>query len=319
MNIVIVGPGAMGSLFSGLFLRPAVIKKLAGKVWLLDKNKERAHFLSRQGITVEGIAGTWHVPVCATTDINTIDKADIIILCVKSFSTKDAMLSIKPLIREHTKIMTLQNGIGNIEAIQEIAGEDRIIAGTTSLAATLINTGKVRFCGKGETIFGCLNGKIPVEMREIREIFNRSNLTTHMTRDLKGLIWSKLIINAAINPLTALTRLPNGKLLAFEGTRAILRDAATEATRVAKRKRIKLIYDDPLAKVESVCENTADNVSSMLQDITRSKRTEIDYLNGVIVRMGKELGIDVPVNAMLVDLIKTIENSYADTVRANTK
>lgn len=131
-----------------------------------------------------------------------------------------------------------------------------------------------------------------------------------MSRDIKSLAWSKLIINVGINALTAITRLPNGKLIEFEGTKRILRDAVTEATRIAKRKRIKLIYDDPLAKVEAVCESTAANISSMLQDVLRKKHTEIDFINGVIVRLGQELGIAVPINKLLVDLVKTIESSY---------
>ena len=131
-----------------------------------------------------------------------------------------------------------------------------------------------------------------------------------ISKDIKALLWSKLIINAGINALTALTRLNNGKLTEFEGTRRIMREAVTEAIRIAKRKRIKLIYDDPLAKVEAVCEATAGNVSSMLQDVLRKKRTEIDFINGVIVRQAQELGIPVSVNAMLLDLVKTIETSY---------
>ena len=99
-------------------------------------------------------------------------------------------------------------------------------------------------------------------------------------------------------------------MVEFEGTRKILREAVTEAVRISKRKRIKLIYDDPLAKVEAVCEATSENMSSMLQDVLRKKRTEIDFINGVIVRQGQELGIPVPANLMLVDLVKTIETSY---------
>ena len=131
-----------------------------------------------------------------------------------------------------------------------------------------------------------------------------------MSRDIKSLLWSKLIINVGINALSAITRLPNGKLIQFEGTKRILRDAVTEATRIVKRKRIKLIFDDPLAKVEAVCESTSSNLSSMLQDVLRKKRTEVDFINGVIVRLGQELGIDVRTNKFLLDLVNTIEQTY---------
>lgn len=304
MKIVIVGPGAMGCLFA------AFLAKSKEEIWLLDKNKEKAAKINQQGIIVEGISGNGLAKVKCTADVKEIDKADLIIVCVKSFNTKEAMLQAKPLVGPNTKVLTLQNGIGNIEIIAETIGEDKVIGGTTNEGATLMDIGHSRHAGKGETVIGMPDGKTPVEMRSIREIFNKVGFETKMSRDIKGLLWSKLIINVGINALTAITRLNNGKLPEFEGTRKIMREAVTEAVKVAKRKRIKLIYDDPLAKVEAVCEATASNVSSMLQDVLRKKRTEIDFINGVIVRLGQELGIPTPVNALLVDLVKTIEASY---------
>ncbi len=310
MKIVIVGPGAMGCLFA------AFLSKSKEEIWLLDKNKDNAAKLNEIGISLEGVSGNWQARPKITANVQDIGKSDLILICVKSFNTKQAIEQIKPLLQENTKIMTLQNGLGNIEIIAELVGEDKVIGGITNEGATLIDIGKVRHAGHGETIIGTLDGKAPVEMRSIREIFNKVGLLTKMSRDIKGLVWSKLIINVGINALTAITRLPNGKLTEFEGTKRILRDAVTEATRIAKRKRIKLIYDDPLAKVEAVCEGTSANISSMLQDVLRNKRTEIDFINGVIVRLGQELGIAVPTNKLLVDLIKTIESSYK--LRLNT-
>lgn len=304
MKIVIVGPGAMGSLFA------AFLSKAKAEVWLLDKNEERAEKIMAQGISVEGISGNWQAKVNAAADVKAISGADLIIICVKSYDTKEALLRAKPLIGENTQVLTLQNGIGNIEIIGEVIGPERVIGGISNMGATLLDTGRVRHAGSGDTVIGRIDGKIPVEMREIREVFNKAGLDTRISRDIKGLLWSKLIINAGINALTAITRLNNGRLVEFDGTRKILREAVTEAVKVAKRKRIKLIYDDPLAKVEAVCEATAANVASMLQDVLKKRRTEIDYINGVVVRQGQELGIPTPVNSMLVELVRTIEASY---------
>lgn len=304
MKIVIVGPGAMGSLFA------AFLSKSKEEVWLLDKNKERADKIKDKGIILEGISGNWQAKVNVTAQVQDIGCADLIIICVKSYDTKGASLSIKPLIGQHSLVLTLQNGLGNIEIIGEAIGQERVIGGVTNQGATLLDIGQIRHAGRGETVIGRIDGKIPVEMRSIREIFNKVGLETRISRDIKGLLWSKLIINVGINALTAITRLNNGRLVEFDGTRKILREAVTEATRIAKRKRIKLIYDDPLAKVEAVCEATATNISSMLQDVLRKKRTEIDFINGVIVRQGQELGIPTPVNSLLLDLVKTIETSY---------
>ncbi|MFH0791154.1 MAG: 2-dehydropantoate 2-reductase [Candidatus Omnitrophota bacterium] len=304
MRIVIAGPGAMGCLFA------AFLSKTKEPVWLLDKNRERAVKINQQGIIIEGVSGNWQSKVKVTANPDEIGKCDLIIICVKSYHTKEAIVQLKPLITEDTRILTLQNGIGNIEILAEAAGTDKVIGGVTNQGATLIDRGKIRHAGIGETVIGRTDGRISVEMRSVREIFNKAGIETKISRDIKGLLWSKLIINTGINALTAITHLNNGKLIEFEGTRKILREAVTEAIRIAKRKRIKLIYDDPLAKVEAVCEATAGNVSSMLQDVLKKKCTEIDFINGVIVRQGQELGIPVPVNSMLVGLVKTIEASY---------
>ena len=304
MKIVIVGPGAMGCLFA------AFLSKTKEEVWLLDKNKARADRLDKDGISVEGVSGKWSAKVKSTANPKELGIADLVIIAVKSYDTKSAITNALPIIGEKTGVLTLQNGIGNVEILNEVVGPDNVIGGVTNLGATLIDDTHIRHAGNGETIIGKTDGSTPVILREIRELFNKVKLETKISRDIKGILWSKLVINVGINALTALTRLNNGRLPEFEGTRKILRDAVTEAVRIAKRKRIKLIYEDPLAKVEAVCEATSGNVSSMLQDVLRKKRTEIDFINAVVVRFGQELGIATPVNALLVDLVKTIESSY---------
>lgn len=304
MKIVIIGPGAIGCLLAGF------LSKSKEEIWLLHRDKTKADKLNEQGIIIEGVSGKWQAKVKATVDPKEIPPADLIIICVKSYQTKEAIIQAKSIIAENSRVLTLQNGLGNIELISEVVGIDKVIGGVTNQGATLLDVGCVKHAGRGETIIGRIDGKIPVEMRAIREIFNKVGLEARISRDIKGLLWSKLMINVGINALTAITCLNNGRLIEFEGTRKILREAVGEATRVAKRKRINLIYDDPLAKVEAVCEATATNISSMLQDVLKKRRTEIDFINGVIVRLGQELGIPVPVNSLLVDLVKTIEQSY---------
>lgn len=303
MKILIIGPGAMGCLFAAFLSKTQ-------EVILFDKDCKRAEIINGQGIIVEGISGNWQAKIKVTADASNISGIDLILICVKSYNTKEAINQAKPCIAEQTLVLTLQNGLGNTEVIGEVVGQDKVLGGVTNQGATLLADGHIRHAGKGETVIGRIDGKIPVELRAIREAFNKVGLETRISRDIKGLIWSKLIINVGINALTAITKLNNGRLLEFEGTARILRDAVTEAVKIAKKKRIKLIYDDPLAKVEAVCEATATNVSSMLQDILKKKKTEIDFINGVIVRQGQSLGIATPVNSVLVDLIKTIEASY---------
>ena len=309
MKIVIIGPGAMGCLFA------AYLSKSKEEVWLLDKNAERAKAIESQGIIIEGVSGNWQAKLRVSSQAGDIGETDLIVICVKSYDTKEAIESAKPLIGENSLVLTLQNGIGNIEVLSEVSGAERVIGGVSNQGSTLLGAGHIRHAGKGETVIGRVDGKIPVQLRDIREIFNKVGLETRISRDIKGLLWSKLIINVGINALTCITGLNNGRLVEFEGTRQILRDAVTEAVKVVKKKRIKLIYDDPLSKVEAVCEATAGNVSSMLADVLRKKRTEIDFINGVIVRQGQSLGIPTPVNWVLTNLVKTIEASYG--IRVN--
>jgi len=305
MRIAIIGPGAIGCYLA------AVLTKGRHEVWLLDKNRQRQAILEKQGVTVEDSGNSWTVAVNVTVEPKDIKAVDLVIVGVKSYDTKEAISRAAELIGENTTVLTLQNGIGNIEIISEVVGQDKVIGGVTNLGVTLLEWGKVRLAGKGETIIGRSDGRIPVQMRALREAFNSLGLNMRISRDINSILWSKLIINVGINALTAITRLANGRILEFDGSRRILQELVREATRIAKRKRIKLIYDDPVAKVEAVCEATSGNISSMLQDILRRKRTEIDFINGVIVRQGQELNIPTPFNAAVVDLVKTIESSYS--------
>lgn len=304
MKITIVGPGAMGCLLA------AFLSKSKEEIWLLDKNPERAKKIKEQGIKVEGISGNWQVKVNISSEAQEISTQDLIIIAVKSYDTKDAVKNIKPMLGESTLVLSLQNGLGNTEIISELIGQERTLGGITNQGATLLDTGCVRHAGRGETVLGRMDGKISAELRSIREILNKAGLEARISKDIKAILWSKLIINVAINALTAITRLNNGRLIEFEASRKILEEAVNEAVKVAKKKRIKLIYDDPLSKAEAVCEATAGNVSSMLQDVLKQRRTEIDFINAAVVRHAQSLGIPTPVNSVLTNLLKTIEASY---------
>lgn len=285
-------------------------KKKQTEVWLLDKNPKRAKKIKESGIEVEGISGAFKVKVNITNLPEEIKGADLFILCVKSYDTEEAVKTIEPVLAQDSNVLTLQNGLGNIEIISEIVGRDRVLGGVTSHGATLLEDGHIRHAGRGDTVIGRMDGKLTVSMREIRDIFNRAGFSMRLSKDINSLIWSKLIINVGINAQTAITRLNNGRLIGYPGTREIMELAVSEAVRVAKKNRIKLIYEDPIQKVESVCLATAENISSMLQDILKKKRTEIDYINGAIIRKAKSLGVDTPVNLVLTNLVKTIESTY---------
>lgn len=304
MKMTIIGPGAMGCLLA------VFLAKSKEELWLLDRDPRRAKEMSDEGIKMEGISGTRKVKIPVTSRAEEIGVCDVVIICVKSYDTQEAIKRAEILIGPNTSVLTLQNGVGNVEIIGEIVGRDKVIGGITALGATLLGTGHIRHAGWGETIIGRVEGKVLSSVREIAAVFNKVGLKTKISKDINSLIWSKLIINVGINALTAITRLNNGRLIEYDGTKEILRSAVAEAVKVAKKKRIKIIYDDPIQKVEAVCKATASNVSSMLQDVLKQKKTEVDFINGVICRQGRSLGIPMPVNAVLLDLVRTIESSY---------
>lgn len=305
MKIAIVGPGALGCLIAG-YLK----LKTKEDIWLYDSLPERAGHIRNNGIKIEGLSGSHHVKISATAEPKEIGQCDFVIICVKSYSTEDACKEIKDLVGEHTFIATLQNGIGNIQILNDYFGPEKVIAGITNHGSTLLGEGHVRHAGRGETIIGKSDGKLSGALRDLQSVLSKAGFETKVSKDIDSVIWGKLVINVGINALTAITRLNNGRLTEYEEARSILRAAVQEAAKIVKRKRIKLAYDDPIQKVESVCKSTAANVSSMLQDVLSKKRTEIDFINGAIVRQGKALGIATPVNEVLTNLVKTIELSY---------
>jgi 2-dehydropantoate 2-reductase len=303
MRIVIVGPGAMGCLFAGLLAESGQID-----VWLLDKIKTRADKIAENGITIEGIGGKRTIKINATSSIIEIESADLILICVKSYSTLSATQSIIPIVNDGTIVLTLQNGLTNIDTISKVY-KGKIIAGVTSHGATMLDIGHIRHAGAGETVIGKISETLEdQEINQIADIFRLAGFNTTVSNDIYSFIWGKLIINASINPITAITRLKNGELLKHNETRSLLRMIAEESAKIAIASGVILPYNDPVSAVESVCSATSDNISSMLQDILNGRQTEIDAINGAIVEKGKELNIDTPINKVLIYLVKSIEN-----------
>ncbi|MBN1405268.1 MAG: 2-dehydropantoate 2-reductase [Candidatus Omnitrophica bacterium] len=305
MKIAVVGSGAMGCLFAAFLSR----SKAGHEVWVLAKDQARAKRLSSSGIEVEGDFN-FKVKINATANAADMAGAALVIIAVKSYNTEAAVKSIMPILSQDSKVLTIQNGLGNLEMVNEFVGTERALGGVTSCGATVLKEGRIKHAGSDETIIGRPDGKIFADVRQIANLLNEAKIETKMSKDIKSVIWSKLIINAGINALAAITRLPNGRLIKQEPIKEMLRQAVSEAVKVAKRKGIKLIYDDPIQKVESVCVATSCNICSMLQDIMNKKPTEIDAINGAISRHAKGLSIKTPVNDMLYALVKTIESNY---------
>jgi 2-dehydropantoate 2-reductase len=238
-------------------------------------------------------------------------QPDYVLICVKSIKTRVAGETINQWLSPKTVVATLQNGVGNLEILEEIFGKERVLGGVTAEGATVLGWGKIRHAGQGSTIFGPKGGPGSPSDR-IVEAFNRAGFKASAVDNVEGLIWGKLIINVGINALTAITGLKNGRLPELTGTRLVMEKAVEEAVSIAKAKGIELPYEDPLSRVKDVCRNTAGNVASMLQDVLNKKITEVDFINGAIAREGERLGIPTPINFTLTFLVQTIQETYGE-------
>ncbi len=302
MNIVVVGPGAMGCLFA------AKLKKSGHDVVLVDYKKERVDHINNHGIRLEGASGDMTVHVPASISIPE-KEPELVMICVKATKTREAAEAIKTCIGPETMVLTLQNGIGNMEGLAEILGKDKICGGVTSEGATVLGPGHIRHAGKGQTFIG--SEHVPKHMlNNIVSALNVAGFSTEFAEDVDSLLWGKLIINVGINALTAITRLKNGMLPNIKGTRAIMEMAVDEAVEVARAKNISLPYPDALGRVIEVCEATATNIASMLQDVLNNRITEVDFINGAIVKEARLLGIETPVNMTLTNLVRAIQETY---------
>jgi 2-dehydropantoate 2-reductase len=300
LHLLIVGAGAMGCLFA------AQLKRAGFQITLLEKVQETVARINLEGITVEGINGPYRVRVPATSD-RARYQPDLVILCIKSYDTRKASETLRPWLRTDAPILTLQNGVGNIEVLQDVFGKERVLGGVTAEGATVLAHGEIRHAGQGETIVG--RGKAA---GDIVSVFEKAGFNIRAVDDIHPFIWGKLVINVGINALAAVTRLKNGRLPELKGTRLIMEALVREAMAVIKAKSIGIPYSDPVGRVVDVCKATAGNVASMLQDVLNKKRTEIDSINGAIVREGALLGIPTPVNSTLTALVQALEETYRE-------
>ncbi len=299
MKIAIVGAGAMGSLYG------AMISESDHEVWLLDVWKKHIETVNSDGLIIEkGSGQKKYEKLKATTDPSEIGVVDLAIIFVKSTLTADAVRSNKSIFADNTIVLTLQNGVGNIEKIAENINKNNVIAGTTAHGSTILGPGRIRHAGEGKTIIGELDGSESKRVAEIAEIFNASGLQTDISNNVIGLIWDKLVVNVGINALTAITEMSNGELVKCPEIEEILEVAVREAVSIAELKGIQLGSSDPVKHTKDVAIATAANKSSMLQDILNKRKTEIEMINGAVVTEGKALGVNTPVNLVLTNLVK---------------
>jgi 2-dehydropantoate 2-reductase len=305
MRIAVVGIGALGSLFAGYLARCG--EDVSG----VDVQPEIISAIRESGVRIKELEGEEiAIPLRVALRPEEIGQVDLVIFLTKSGQTQAATQSARCLFGDHTVALTLQNGLGNPEAIGSILGEERVLVGVTNQGSTLLRPGSILHGGRGETVIGERQGTRSERADHVASAFKRAGFPTQVSARIQNDVWGKLIVNVGINALTAITRLRNGVLVEHPETREILRRAVEETIRVADRKGIRFPHGDAVKKVEDVCRASKANFSSMLQDVLQRRETEADFINGAVVREGEELGIETPVNRLLTALVKTLEKTY---------
>ncbi len=306
MHILILGAGAMGSLVG------ARLFKFHTRLSLLGANRDHMEAMRRRGLAIEELDGATSLsgPLPSYCDVSEVgEKADLVIVSVKGYATQRALVQARALFQPGALFLTLQNGVGNWERIAEEVGKDGVLAGTTSQGATLVSPGKIRHGGNGPTTIGEVAGPVTDRVRSVVELFRQAGFEAFANDEMERLIWEKLLVNVGINAITALTGMRNGGVAESAAAREIAGAAVAEALAVARAKGIR-ISEGMADRVFSVARATAANRSSMGQDIDRRKQTEIDSINGAIVRFANELGVNAPVNRTLALLIRIWEESF---------
>ncbi|MDD5220652.1 MAG: 2-dehydropantoate 2-reductase [Candidatus Bipolaricaulis sp.] len=300
MKVGIIGGGALGSLFASFFTND--------DVHLLEPvNLEHGVAINRDGLVVleEESTHTARVRVSARPD--EIGMCDVVLLCVKAPFTREALASARALVGPHTLLVSLQNGFGITEILSEFVPAERVFRGVTSQGSTFLGPGKIRHAGAGKTVVGPASPSASPEDRgRMEKLFRGAQIPFEMVASVDRLVWEKLLVNVGINALTGIFDVRNGVLVQDEELRSVLRAAVGEAVAVARAEGVPFDLDAEVKRVEEVARITGENVSSMLQDVRARRVTEIDFINGAVVRLGARHGVETPVNRLLSVLVRKL-------------
>jgi 2-dehydropantoate 2-reductase len=298
-NILIVGTGALATLFA------CRLAAVGASVTLLGTWKNGIEAFNRDGARLVLPDGSGlQFEVRATCKPSECENADLALVLVKAWQTGRAAQQLKQCLPESGLIVTLQNGLGNQEILSENLGRQRVLLGITTIGANLLGPGLAQMGGDGGTSL-----EEHPRSGEVSTLLQSAGLQVEIVPDANSLAWGKLVVSAAINPLTALLGVPNGILLERPAARLMLAALARETAVVASAVGVHLPFIDPVASVEAVARRTAANQSSMLQDVKRGAPTEIDAICGAVVRAGEEHGISAPFNWSMWRLVSALRVS----------
>lgn len=303
MKTAIIGAGAMGTLFGGLLANDG------NDVWLIHHRDSYAREIDDAGITILGPSGeASRTQVQATADAATVGHVELAIILVRSYQTMSAVREHESCIGPDTRVLSLQNGLTNHEWLKSHFGSRRTLSGVTYQAATVEGPGRVTHTNSGRTIVG---GSDTEFMERVRQTFERAGINVTVVKDPAPALWKKQLWGAALKPVSALTGLRIGELVRHDEIATVLQKLILEAATVAEAHGVDI---DAQTEFETMVDDLSASThrSSMLQDIETDRRTEIDEINGAIVELGDDAGIDVSYNRVMTALVHGLERRKAD-------
>ncbi len=315
MKICILGSGALGSTFG------AALSEAGHETWLLNRAGAHIDAIRHGGLTVIEDDIERNVRINATSRAREVGPVDLLIVLVKSFATARAIADAGALVGPQTVVMSLQNGLGHEDLLAEAVGRDKVIAGKTYVGGVLLAPGRIR-CGVAgkQTFIGELDGQVSARVSHIAEVFRGAGLDTTVSENILGTMWDKLLVNVSTGALTGITMLTYGQLYSEPLLRETALAAVAEAIAVARAAGVTLGLTKPEQAWNLASEGLPGSFkTSMLQSLEKGSITEIDFINGAVVRLGQRYGIATPVNATLVACVKGIERAMADQQKEETK
>ena len=299
MKAGIIGAGALGLLYSHSFHENMI------DFVIYEVNRDIVDDIKLKGINllIDGKSKVIEPAIDSSPEI--LHDADIIFLFVKSYSTLGAITGVKDFINQSSIIVSLQNGLGNVAEINKFIHMDRIVYGSTTIGAAKSSSSTVIAGGSGIINIGGAN---KINVLKVNFLLKESGFDSHIVDDPDSVVWNKAIINAGINPIAAILKIPNGKILSNQYALTLQENIIKEAVDAAMANNTKIEFDEILQTTRDVCRKTSENLCSMLQDIQNNRLTEIESINGKIIEYGEQAGINMQFNKALYLLIKSIES-----------
>lgn len=306
MRITFFGAGAMGGALG------ATMIEAGADVQHVDIWTEHVAKIKAEGLLIDLPEGSSRrVELDIHEDYRETRECDLAIIFTKGYDTLAAARAAREVLAPAGLVLTLQNGLGNADVAARAVPRERVLTGTTTWGGTVRGPGHILHAGTGPTTIGPWGGAAMDRVEAVARALNAGGIETVTSEDVSGLVWRKLMANVGINPIVALTGMTNGQLLDLEITKKLSRMAVEEGMAVARAQGITMA-DDAVEHAFWVAETTFQTRASMGQDVDARRRTEVETINGAIVRLGAELGIETPVNFALTALIKTLEGHYPE-------